>query len=162
MPGPAPKDKSQRAHRAQPTFGEWVTIPPLSEPVLPELPPARVGQVLTSEMTAVDFESPWHPSTKAIWSVWRTDWVTGIYTDTEVGMALALANLWDDASRNGKAALWSECRQWMDRLGLTLKGKRDLRLRAAGEPIPAIEDAPADSSTDEFSGLRLVDDALAS
>jgi hypothetical protein len=85
--------------------------------------------------------------------------VTGAYGDTEIDDAITVAYIYEEAVRaGGKSSLWAEVRQWKDRLGLTMKGKRDLRLRT-------IEDAPAEEATSERKPrprLRLVDDAVAS
>ena len=47
----------------------------------------------------------------------------------------------------------------MDRLGPPMRGKRDLRLRLGATEAKSTKTRPDDG--DEFSGLRLVDDAVA-
>src|SRR5688572_3573731 len=115
--GPPPKPPEERARTNGPERGDWVTLPPLAKPVLPALPRRTKG------------EGPWSTRTNRMWSAWRRDWVTGCYGDAEVAMAVELAYVYEDAVRDSKPTRWAEARQWMDRLGLTMKGKRDLRLR---------------------------------
>jgi hypothetical protein len=91
-----------------------------------------------------------------MWSAWRGDWVTGAYGPAEIAMAVELAYVYEDAVRDSKPTRWSEVRQWMDRLGLTMKGKRDLRLRLESTSAAA----PATHDGEDFSGLRLVDEAV--
>jgi hypothetical protein len=93
-----------------------------------------------------------------MWSAWRADWVTGVYGSAEIAMAVELAYVYEDAVRDSKPTRWSECRQWMDRLGLTMKGKRDLRLRL-GVPQQQVIRPPVEPE-EGFSGLRLVDEAV--
>jgi hypothetical protein len=130
-----------------PQRGEWQTLPPLSKPVLPVLPKRTRA------------EGVWSPRTKRMWSAWRADWVTGSYGSAEIAMAVELAYVYEDAVRESKPTRWAEVRQWMDRLGLTMKGKRDLRLRLAEA---ATTPAESSSSPGSFEGLRLVDDAVGS
>ena len=60
----------------------------------------------------------------------RHDFATQEYGPGEIAMAKQLARLIEEANRAaGKsAAMWSIVTQWMDRLMLTPKGKRDARL----------------------------------
>jgi hypothetical protein len=143
--GPAPKDADQRARANPPERGEWVGLPPLDTPVLPLLP----------KRTAK--EEPWSARTRRTWASWREDWVTGAFGPSEIAMAIDLAYVFEDAVRDSKPTRWAEVRQWMDRLGLTMKGKRDLRLTLVAPEILEAADAE-----DPFAGLRLVDDAVAS
>jgi hypothetical protein len=139
--GPAPKNPDERARTHAPLRGEWQTLGPLTEPVLPPLPRRGKG------------EGTWSARTQRIWEAWRTDWVTGAYGPAEVAMAVELAYIYEDAVRESRYTTWAEARQWMDRLGLTMKGKRDLRLR------PAVPEAPVEQqATNGFASLRLVDD----
>lgn len=112
MPGPAPKDASARAGHKQPVFGEWRDLPPLEKPVLPKLPRGQ-----------------WSAQTKALWEGLRQDFATQEYGPSEIATAIQLAYLIESAVTDGKATMWSEVRQWMDRLMLTPKGKRDARVR---------------------------------
>lgn len=140
--GPAPKAPEDRASQKVPQRGEWLTLPPLERSVLPALP-----------KRARD-EGSWSERTKRVWAAWRKSWVTGCYGDAEISMCLELAYVYEDAVRDSKPTRWAEVRQWMDRLGLTMKGQRDLRLRLA-EPEREVSRPVA-----TFSSLRLVDDAV--
>jgi hypothetical protein len=57
-----------------------------------------------------------------MWVGWRQDPVTGQFGSSEIAAVRELARVWEDL-------MPSEQRLRMDGLGLTLKGKRDLRLR---------------------------------
>lgn len=140
--GPAPKDPDQRARTNAPERGDWHSLPALKKPVLPTLPRRSRG------------EGTWSTRTRRTWTAWRCDWVTGAYGPAEIAMVVELAHLYEDAVRAGGPAAWAEVRQWMDRLGLTMKGKRDLRLRPAEAPAAAVEAVES-----PFVGMRLVADA---
>jgi hypothetical protein len=118
MPGPAPIDPARRRRRNAPGRGEWTDLPHLDVPVLPALPRGR-----------------WHPRTRRLWSAWCADPVTGTYGPADVAAAVELAYLVDHVA-HGRERLWPEARLRMDGLGLTPKGRRDLRLRAPTEPAP--------------------------
>lgn len=136
--GPAPKDPSQRSGTAIPKRGEWQDLPPLASPILPEL------------------EGEWSYRTREMWDGWRADWVTQTFGPSEVAMAIGLAYLHEQAVSDPRQVTqrWTEVRQWMDRLGFTMKGKRDLRLRLA----EVAEEKP--KAGKHKSSLRLVDSAV--
>jgi hypothetical protein len=83
----------------------------------------------------VDPRFMWSPHTLEMWEGFRHDFATQEYGPGEIAMAKQLARLIEEANRAaGKsAAMWSIVTQWMDRLMLTPKGKRDARLML-GEP----------------------------
>lgn len=119
--GPPPKEMRRRANK--PARGEWVDLGPLDEPVLPELP------------ELVDDE--WRLATRMAWGAWRADPVTAQYSVADVSYALdtiALHNAMTPSSAN-------EVRLRMDALGLTPKGKRDLRWRVKRDA--AVAEQPA-------------------
>lgn len=126
MPGPAAKFPENRARRNKPAAGEWQTLPPLVGVILPDLPELEGGT--------------WTSRTQRMWAGWRQDPVTAVYGPSEIAMAVELAFLYEKACRDVMSpSRWSEVRQWMDRLGLTLKGKRDLRLRIdAAAPLASV------------------------
>lgn len=111
--GPAPKDPAERRNKTPPKRGEWVDLPPLEKEILPVLPPGE-----------------WEDGTRALWAAWREDPVTAEYTPADIAYALETIKL-HNADATGKAA---EIRLRMDALGLTPKGKRDLRWRVAAAP----------------------------
>lgn len=145
--GPPPKAPEERASYKVPERGDWLTLPPLTKAVLPALPRRAKG------------EGPWSTRTQRMWTAWRKSWVTGAFGADEIAMTIELAYVYEDAVRDSKPTRWAEVRQWMDRLGLTMKGKRDLRLRLGATEVKSTKARPDDG--DEFSGLRLVDDAVA-
>jgi len=169
MPGPAPKLASQRSRRNAPVLGEWRTLPPITDPVLPELPPLydcdeRTMELLNGHfcMCGREFKTAaglkthlrrqkaglhdhltptihpkqrWSQRTVDFWEGLRFDFVTQEYGESEIQQALQIAYLFEDAIRADKAAtLWGEVRQWMDRLMLTPKGKRDARVLLQDQP----------------------------
>jgi hypothetical protein len=109
-----PKLKEERRRRNEPARGEWVDLPPLKKPVLPTLPG----------------EGQWSKRTRLAWEAWRSDPVTSQYQPADVQAAIDLAFVYERWVR-GKDSLLSEIRQREDRLGLSPKGKRDLRWRVA-------------------------------
>lgn len=115
--GPAPKPKAQRRNRHEPARGEWVDLPPLSVPVLPVLPGRADGE-------------EWSSRTLAVWEAWRADPVSGQWSPADVSYALDAILLYEVMSPSGA----NEVRLRMDGLGLTPKGKRDLRWRVVAEP----------------------------
>lgn len=129
--GPAPKPASERRNRTEPSRGDWVDLKPLTKPILPALPRRAKG-------TGV-----WSARTRRMYDGWRADPVTQTYGETEIAAVLELAHLQEELSR-GKLSLAPEIRQRADGLGLTLKGKRDLRFRiVTDEPEAPPRRAPA-------------------
>lgn len=124
--GRAPKPKGQRRNGHAPQRGEWVDLEPLEKPVLPA---AKRG---------------WAPHVKALWEAWRSDPVTSQYGPADLAAVGELARLFDDLQPN-------EQRLRMDGLGLTPKGKRDLRWRTPAEVKTIEQQKPA-----EVRRLRVV------
>jgi hypothetical protein len=112
MPGPAPKPQDQRRRYNQPARGEWVDLEPLEGPVLPEA------------------DENWSPRAKRFWAAWRQDPVTSQYGPAD------LAAVWDLAENFAGMGESTQTAR-MDRLGLTPKGKRDLRWRTPAEVAAA-------------------------
>ena len=106
--GPAPKDPGQRRRYNQPARSEWVDLEPLTKPVLP---PA---------------EKTWSTSAQRAWRYWRQDPVTSQYGPADIHAILELARWYDIMD-------FAEQRRRMNELGLTPKGKRDLRWRTPAE-----------------------------
>ena len=111
--GPAPKDPSQRRRRNEPMRGEWVELPPLKAPILGPVDPE------------------WGRETDEMWEAWRADPVTTQWSPADIAFATQTARLMD------AGAPPNELRLRMDSLGLTPKGKRDLRWRLV--EAPAVE-----------------------
>ncbi len=129
--GPAPKEPDQRRRGAKPQRGEWVDISAPARPVLPTL-------------TSVEKGRKWDARTRRAWEAWRQDAATSMYGPAEVAAAIELAYLFDDFVVYGPASAAPELRLRMDGLGLTPKGKRDLRWRVVDEELvveaPTIDD----------------------
>jgi hypothetical protein len=111
--GPAPKQGRRR--RNAPLRGDWVDLAPLEQPVLGELPELP-GEV-------------WREPTVAVWEAWRSDPVSAQWSAADVAFALDTITLHNAMT----ASSASEVRLRMDALGLTPKGKRDLRWRLVGQ-----------------------------
>jgi hypothetical protein len=90
-----------------------VDLEPLEKPLLPPLPEREGG---------------WLERTVEMWEAWRSDPVTSQYGPADVAAIKDLARLFEDP----KVAP-NELRLRMDGLGLTPKGKRDLRWRTPAE-----------------------------
>jgi hypothetical protein len=131
-PGPAPKDPSQRRRRNAPARGEWVDLPELDKPVLPDLP-----------------EGDWSKRTEDAWSRWRSDPATTQYSPAAISQAINLLYLYEGWVRGDEK--YSEVRLTMDGLGLTPKGKRDLRWRAPEE----VKEEPARTRPSSTSRVRI-------
>lgn len=110
--GPAPKDPNARRNKTAPQAGEWITLPPLDHPVLPELP-----------------VHDWSDRTRNAWAAWRSDPVTSQFGPADIHLALDLAYLYESWVKEPTAALAGEIRQRQDSLGLTPKGRQDRRWR---------------------------------
>jgi hypothetical protein len=147
--GPAPAENRRRSN--EPARGEWIDLPLLDpkKPVLPALPKRAKG------------DGPWSARTRSAWKAWREDPATTQYGPAEVQAAIDLAYLHDEWARGGGSKIAVEVRQRMDGLGLTPKGKRDLRWRAAsavGEPDgPRARRGGRSSANRMRSRLRLVE-----
>ena len=107
--GPAPKFPEERRNRHTPQRGEWVDLKPLESPVLDAADP------------------DWPEHVQALWEAWRSDPVTAEYSVSDLAAVRELARRYDDLKPN-------EQRLRMDGLGLTPKGKRDLRWRIVAAP----------------------------
>ena len=120
MPGPAPKDAHFRHRGSRTRDGEWLDLEPIDEPILHGLP-----------------EGEWSPRTLALWEAWRLDPATRAWSPADVAFAVETAYLAEVVQATGKAAHASEFRQRLDSLGLTAKGKRNLRWRVVDASAPA-------------------------
>jgi hypothetical protein len=79
-------------------------------------------------------DDQWSPNTVATWEAWRSDSVTALWTPADVAYAMDTIMLHNVMTPTSA----SEVRLRMDALGLTPKGKRDLRWRPAQvEPAAA-------------------------
>lgn len=121
MPGPPPKDPGARRRRNAPARGEWVDLDPLPAPILDPLP---------------DLEGEaWSPNTFAMWEAWRADPVTAFWTPADLAYAMDTIMLHQAMTPSNA----NEIRLRMDGLGLTPKGKRDLRYRVPEQVAEIVE-----------------------
>ena len=128
--GPPPKDPSQRRRRNAPQRGEWEDIAAPAKPVVPPL--SRIGKAP---------EGGWPARTRALWDEIRKDPATTVWGPSEQAAAVELAYLHAEWCVYGPASMAGEIRLRSDGLGLTLKGKRDLRLRVV-DRVPDAAPAP--------------------
>ena len=146
MPGRGrpPKDKAERLNFSAPRRGEWIDLPsenPGSVPVEPAEP--RGG---------------WAAGTTLAWNAWWKDPVSLVWSPADVELVRQLAYLHHDLERmeetRGKSSLAAEIRQRMDGLGLSQKGKRDLRLRIVGDEVN--QQRSSTPPTSRYGHLRAV------
>jgi hypothetical protein len=145
--GPAPKDPGQRRRYNQPARAEWVDLPalPLDKPVLPPYKTAWRVWVESRDKDGNPIKVRRGVS-KAMWDAWRSSAVTTQYGPEDIATICYLAesfNSLTDAVRMNT----------LDRLGLTPKGKRDLRWRS---PLEAKQQAEANEKTAQLRRLRVV------
>ena len=77
----------------------------------------------------------WGENAKRSWRAWRQDPVTSQWSRADIQFAMELCRLYDDLPPNEWRARW-------DSLGLTPKGRRDLRWRSPEEAKTHAEQAP--------------------
>lgn len=135
MAGCGPAPQAQRRRRNQPMRGDWVDLQPLDKPILAPLPRGK-----------------WRKETRDAWNAWRRDPVTAQWVAGDVAFALDTIRLHQTMT----ASSASEVRLRMDALGLTPKGKRDLRFRVGTESAAEPEPAPRRTSSDRRSRLSVV------
>ena len=136
MSGPAPKMAEQRRRANAPARGEWVEIH-RREGEIPPLP-----------------EGDWHPRAARSWGLWWSDPAASQWTDSQEGEVVELLALTDEFWR-GNTTRANEMRLRADGLGLTQKGKRDLRWKVAEGEEPAAPAAPK-AAADRRARLKVV------
>jgi hypothetical protein len=134
-PGLAPKDPGQRRRYNQPARSEWVDLPPVAEPFLPEYPMA---------WTKRDQRGIVIP--RWIWDMWRQDPVTSQYTPADIATLL-------DLGANYYTLTYDARFKTQTALGLNAKGRRDLRWRTQLEAKQQVE---ANEKTAKLRRLRVV------
>jgi hypothetical protein len=118
MAAPTPKPPEERRNKAAPRRGEWIDLPAVGDfkKVLPKLP-AKMPE-----------GEAWPKQTKEAWEAWQADPTTTQYSPSDINFAQQTILI--HAYFTWEPKKWaSELRDRMDRLGLTPKGKRDLRYR---------------------------------
>lgn len=116
--GPAPKFPEQRRNRNEKQRGEWVDIPAHGV----DVPPMPDGA--------------WSARSIAAWSSWWSDPAATQWTESQFDEVVVLLALTEEFWQ-GNYTRANEMRLRSDGLGLTQKGKRDLRWRIGeGEAPP--------------------------
>jgi hypothetical protein len=132
-PGPTPKSRTTRRRRNAPAGGEWTDLHPLTKPVLHEL------------------ADGWSERARDTWQAWREDPTTSQWTPADVAYATDTLTLVELNERDPTTSLAAEIRLRLDGLGLTPKGRRNLRWRIAPAEVVALPPARTPR------GLRAVD-----
>lgn len=133
-PGRLPKDPGQRRRYNQPARGEWIDLKPLEETVLPELDEDWLEWTTTRDKDGNPIEVRRGVS-RRMWEAWRRSPVTSQYGPEDIAACCYLAEAFHSLSDASRFAM-------MDRLGLTPKGKRDLRWRTPAE-VKTLAEQPA-------------------
>lgn len=135
--GFAPKDPGVRRNRVKPARGEWIDLPVATHPV-PALPKRAAGT------------GRWSALTKSAWTSWWSDPASTQWSEADVGSLEAVVFLMEDFYR-GEYKVAAEIRLRTDGLGLTQKGKRDLRWRIVAA-APAVPDGTV-TALDDYRDL---------
>lgn len=123
--------------------GDWIDVPPLARPVVGPLPRRTRA------------EGPWPARTREAWEAWRADPVTALYGPADRAFLLDLAFVHAHAITSGRVTALAEVRLRIDALGLSPKGRRDLRWRAAQDrPRPDLPAASPPSARSRMAELR--------
>lgn len=144
MPGPPPNENRRR--RNAPARGDWTTLPAQNHAKPPRMPPSPRGG--------------WAAQTKRAWKAWWADPASLVWTPSDFELVAQLAELHHELARlegsTGRASLSQELRLRMDALGLTQKGKRDLRLKVQRIEVVAeeVEASPATAPGGRYGHLR--------
>lgn len=133
-PGRPLKPPEQRRNRVAPLRGEWVDLEPLKTPVLPPYKAAWRKWIVSKDKDGNPIEVRRGVS-HAMWAAWRESPVTSQYGPEDVAACCYLAEAFHTLSDTARLSL-------MDRLGLTPKGKRDLRWRTPAEVKTIAEQVP--------------------
>lgn len=131
--GPAPKKRANRTNHHAPLRGEWVTLPALPyRGEKPTLPRVKGGLL---------------ESTKRVWADWWDTPMAHMWNRSDWPVLVQLLLMIDRINRSlnssefftGYASMVTESRLLRDALGLTEKGRRDLRWELPGESGPESE-----------------------
>jgi len=122
-PGPAPKAPGERRRYNQPLRGEWIDLEPLEEPILREYDPDWATTVVITDEGAREVPSGVR---REMWEAWRNSPVTSQYGPEDIAAIEELAARF-------YLLTYADQDRRMNALGLTPKGKRDLRWRTPNE-----------------------------
>jgi hypothetical protein len=144
MASPVPKDPSERRNRNPKLRGEWVDI--------------GVARLLARDVVLpprdkVDPEGVWGAATVRTWDAWRHDPVSVYFAPADVDYAVVTIELCHLDAGFGAVKYASEIRLRMDAMGLTPKGKRDLRFRVS----PSVEVGQVATRVPVVAGVTSLD-----
>lgn len=132
--GPAPKAVGERRRYGQPARGEWIELEPLDGPILPPYDKNWTEWIETRDKYGNVFEVR-RGVEREMWDAWRESPVTTQYGPEDIAAIRYLAKAFHSLTDASRFAM-------MDRLGLTPKGKRDLRWRTPNEVKTIAKQAP--------------------
>lgn len=145
--GPAPKKKQNRSNRHKPQRGEWVRLPaePYDGPT-PNLPRVKGGLL---------------KATKDTWKIWWSSPMAHKWTESDWPVLQQLIVMTDKITRalnsgefyTGFASMVTEARYLRDQLGISEKGRRDLRWELPGED----DDAPGLAAVTDIGSRKRQD-----
>lgn len=125
--GRAPKEPEQRRTRHVPQRGEWLDLPAENTNRPPAMPSAPKGG--------------WSTGSKSAWRSWWRDPVSLLWSPADREALRAVVYLHHEVER-GKLSVAPEVRLRLDLLGLSQKGKRDLRWRVVADELEPKRDVP--------------------
>ena len=134
MPGPPPKE--QRRRRNVPAAGEWQPAPGYGwqHGKTPPAPPGLSARA------------------RRRWSDWFQSWAASFWKPEDLAAIEAAIMLYDKLMREPSSATATALGQYLDRFGLSPKGRQDRRWKPP-ETQPEQEKAPAESS---YRRLRVI------
>jgi len=141
--GPAPKASSARRRRNEPARGEWAVLTQKSprRPALPRPTP----------------KGGWSAFAKAEWARWWASPMAAMWDDSDRGTLELLLVFTESVRETPQASMATQIRLYRDSLGLTPKGRRDLRWLLPGETPPELEVLAGGKSDSNVRRLRAVD-----
>jgi hypothetical protein len=144
-PGPRPKAPGERRRYNQPARGEWVDLEPLEAPILREYDPEWATRVVVTDDGVEEVPSGVR---REMWEAWRQDPVTSQYSAADIAAIEELASRFYLLS-------YADQDRRMNALGLTPKGRRDLRWR---NPVEAQSMKKAEERAASVRRLHAVKD----
>lgn len=143
--GPAPKPASQRRRNVKPTRGDWQFLPKVkyTAETVPAMPIRDDGE-------------EWSDRCRRAWVSMWTDPSSGMWSEGDMALVELALELYDRAKESTSAAV--EYRQLMDRLGVSVKGKRDHRWMVSEGDDGSMAPAPQPKAGGQAQTVSAIDD----
>ena len=137
MPGPAPKPPDQRRTRHKPRAGEWQAAPGIGwqHGKVPALP---------SGLSA---------DSRRAWKAWFASWAASFWKPEDESALRTAITLYDEMMRKPSASHATALGQYLDRFGLTPKGRQDRRWL---QPETMTQQQETPTTDDKYRRLRVV------